>query len=218
MISGIIENIETGEYKYILSFSEYRNGNYKWKSVHVDPAVCSSKSKIIGLATLGIMVTEKTAVNLIEFLADLHRLNPDTIPLHKSISHLGWVAAIDKPDTSTAEYQAAVTNIFTKVQLLGRSLTPKLLKEILAPAVEKQDNSTIEAVRNFIFSISDFPGGELRKKELLESAPKVINQADLLDYAKEEVNRVFNDNNFLSDNMKSSITMNYLEQSGVFEL
>lgn len=126
--------------------------------------------------------------------------------------------AIKRPDTNAAEYQAAVTNIFTKVQLLGVALTPKLLKEILAPAVERQDNSTIEAVRNFIVGLANFPGGVIVKNELLESAPRVVNQADLLDYAKEEVTKVFNDNGFLNDNMKSSITMNYLEQSGVFEL
>ena len=40
MPTGIVENIDTGEQKYIISFSVKRNGRYLWKSVKVEPAIC----------------------------------------------------------------------------------------------------------------------------------------------------------------------------------
>jgi len=129
----------------------------------------------------------------------------------------GKLTAIKKPDTSTAEYQAAVSNIFTKVQLLGINLNAKLLKEIIGPAVDKQDNSTIEAVRSYITGLTNFPGGEPRKMEVLQSAPRIINQVDILESAKAEINNVFNDRDFVNGT-KSAIAMELLEQSGTFEL
>jgi len=128
------------------------------------------------------------------------------------------VKGIKKPDTSAAEYQAAVSNILTKVQLLDKRLTPKLLTEILAPAIEKQDNSTIEAVRSYVQGIQDFPGGDPVKRTLLECVPRVYNQAELLENARIEINKAFNNSNFGTANMKSSVAIHYLEQSGVFEL
>jgi len=129
----------------------------------------------------------------------------------------GKLASIKRPDMSSAEYQAAVSNILTKVQLLGSSLNAKLLKEIIAPAVEKQDNSTIAAVRSYITDLPNFPGGEPRKREVLEGAPRVINQADILEDARLEINRVFNDHDFVSGT-KGAIAMEILEQTGTFDL
>jgi hypothetical protein len=128
------------------------------------------------------------------------------------------IAVIKKPDTANTEYQTAVSNIFSKVQLIGKGLTPKLLKEILEPAIEKQDTSTIEAVRSFITGIQEFPGGEPRKRELLEAAPRFIDQAEVLSNAKAEIGRVFSNSNFGTTNMNSGVSIHYLEQSGVFEL
>lgn len=130
----------------------------------------------------------------------------------------GKLAGVKKPDTSSVEYQTAVSNIFTKVQLLGRGLTAKLLNEILAPAIEKQDNSTLESVRSFIEGIADFPGGDIAKRDLLESIPRVVNRSELLENARAEINGAFTNRNFGMDGMSSSIAVFYLEQSGVFEL
>lgn len=89
--SGMIENIETGEQKYILSFSLRRTGTYLWKSIRVEPSICCSKTKIISLSNLGVMVNDNTSKHMVTYLADLFRLNQDTIPLKQSISHLGWI-------------------------------------------------------------------------------------------------------------------------------
>lgn len=89
--SGMIENIETGEQKYILSFSLRRTGAYLWKSIRVEPSICCSKTKIISLSNLGVMVNDNTSKHMVTYLADLFRLNQDTIPLKQSISHLGWI-------------------------------------------------------------------------------------------------------------------------------
>lgn len=172
-----------------------------------------------------IKALEKTNMYSVQYIAEQAKKIEDGIQAKhqeylKSINEVidGKLSAVEKYDASSTEYQAEVTNIFTKVQMLNRALTPELVKEILAPAVEKQDNSIIEAVRNYLCGISDIPGGEPRKRELLASVPFVINQADILDHAKEEINRVFLDSNFLDENMKNSITMSFLEQSRVFEL
>ena len=125
------------------------------------------------------------------------------------------LSGVEKPDTTAAEYQAAVSNIFTKVQLLGRTLTPELLGEILQPAIAKQDNSTIEAVRSCIDAMANIPGGQSAKTQLLCSVPRVVNQVDALQNAKKDINNSFNE---FGDNLNSSVVMTYLEQTGVFEL
>lgn len=84
------ENIETGEQKYTLAFSVRRAGRYVWKDIKVEPAVCCSKMKIVTLANLGVVVNDQKAKNLVNYISDMFRLNEDSIPVKKSISHLGW--------------------------------------------------------------------------------------------------------------------------------
>jgi len=91
LLSGIIENIETGKQKYQLSFSSKRNDKFHWKTILAEPSICSSKNKIIGLADSGIRVTDTTSRLLIDYLDDLHALNENTIPVQKSIARLGWI-------------------------------------------------------------------------------------------------------------------------------
>ncbi len=128
------------------------------------------------------------------------------------------LSSIKKPDTSTAEYQVAVSNIFTKVQLIGGRLTTKLLSEILAPAVEKQDIGTVEAVRSFVEGLADFPGGDPAKRQLLECVPRFSDATGLLENARSEITRAINDPGFGSGSMNADVTMYYLDQSGVFDL
>lgn len=89
--SGLVENIETGEQKYILSYSLKRNHNYLWKDIRVEPATCCSKTKIIHLSNMGIKVTDQTAKQLINYIDDLYNLNEDILPVKNSISRLGWI-------------------------------------------------------------------------------------------------------------------------------
>ncbi len=89
--SGILENIETGQQRYIISFSVRRNGHLIWKNVPVEPAICCSKTKIVSLSNLGVAVNDMTAKQLVAYLADMIRLNQERIPVKQAISHLGWV-------------------------------------------------------------------------------------------------------------------------------
>lgn len=91
LLSGIIENMETGKQKYQLSFSRKRNGKFHWKTILAEPSICNSKNKIIGLSDFGIRATDSTARLLVDYLDDLYTLNEDTIPVQKAIARLGWI-------------------------------------------------------------------------------------------------------------------------------
>lgn len=88
---GTTENIETGEQKYHIAFSVKRNGGCLWKNVKVEPELCCTKNKIIKLANIGVMVNDRTSKNLVNYIADMYRLNENTLPVKKTVSHFGWI-------------------------------------------------------------------------------------------------------------------------------
>lgn len=63
---GLTKNIETGEQKYDIAFSVRRNGKFMWKDIKVEPAECCSKTKIVTLANLGVVVNDQKAKNLVK--------------------------------------------------------------------------------------------------------------------------------------------------------
>lgn len=102
--TGLIENIETGEQKYILSYSLRRNQGYLWKNIRVEPATCCSKTKIINLANIGIKVTDQTAKQLVNYIDEMYGLNEDILPIKKAISHLGWIGKEFYPYVQDIEF------------------------------------------------------------------------------------------------------------------
>lgn len=88
---GTTENIETGEQKYIIAFSVRRNGRFVWKNIKVEPAICCSKTKIVTLANLGIVVNDQKAKVLVNYLSDMYRINEEDLPITKAVSHFGWI-------------------------------------------------------------------------------------------------------------------------------
>lgn len=88
---GTTENIETGEQKYDIAFSVRRGGRFMWKDIKVEPAICCSKTKIVTLANLGVVVNDRTAKNLVNYISDMYRINEDSLPVTKAISHFGWI-------------------------------------------------------------------------------------------------------------------------------
>lgn len=88
---GLTENIETGEQKYNIAFSVRRGGRFMWKDIKVEPAICCSKTKIVTLSNLGIVVNDRTAKNLVNYISDLYRINEDDLPVTKAVSHFGWI-------------------------------------------------------------------------------------------------------------------------------
>lgn len=88
---GLMENIETGEQKYDIAFSVRRNGAFVWKDIRIEPAICCTKTKVITLSNLGVSVTDRTAKELVNYIADMYRLNEEQIPVTKAVSHFGWI-------------------------------------------------------------------------------------------------------------------------------
>lgn len=88
---GMTENIETGEQKYHIAFSVRRDGGHLWKSVKVEPELCCTKNKIIKLANIGVMVNDRTSKNLVNYIADMYRINEEILPVKKTVSHFGWI-------------------------------------------------------------------------------------------------------------------------------
>lgn len=88
---GTTENIETGEQKYIIAFSVRRSGRFVWKNIKVEPAICCSKTKIVTLANLGIIVNDQKAKVLVNYLSDMYRINEEDLPITKAVSHFGWI-------------------------------------------------------------------------------------------------------------------------------
>lgn len=88
---GTTENIETGEQKYNLAFSVRRGGRFMWKDIKVEPAVCCSKTKVVTLANLGVVVNDQKAKSLVNYISDMYRINEDNLPVTKAVSHFGWI-------------------------------------------------------------------------------------------------------------------------------
>ena len=88
---GLTKNIETGEQKYDIAFSVRRNGKFMWKDIKVEPAVCCSKTKIVTLANLGVVVNDQKAKNLVNYISDMYRINEDSLPVTKAVSHFAWI-------------------------------------------------------------------------------------------------------------------------------
>ena len=62
-----------------------------WKDIKVEPAVCCSKTKIVTLANLGVVVNDQKAKSLVNYISDMYRINEDSLPVTKAVSHFGWI-------------------------------------------------------------------------------------------------------------------------------
>lgn len=82
-----LTNLDTGTEKIKLAF--YKDG--RWQDITVDRSQVANKSNIVQLADRGIEVTSENAKDLVSYIADVVALNIKDIPVHKSISRLGWV-------------------------------------------------------------------------------------------------------------------------------
>ena len=50
-----------------------------------------NRSSLIMLANKGLPVTSENSKHLVRYLSDLEHVNMDTLPLVRSVSHMGWV-------------------------------------------------------------------------------------------------------------------------------
>lgn len=126
-------------------------------------------------------------------------------------------AKIEKKDTSSAAYQAQVANALTKLRMLGeKGLTPKLIEEIAKPIADMQDIATLAVIKNFVDRL---PIKETTiKRTYLQAVPEVVNTEELMENARNAINKSFDSGDFGKDSLQSAITVSFLEKSGVFEL
>lgn len=85
--AAYIENISTGVRNVELRFLY----NGVQNTVLCDKETIASKSKILSLANSGIAVNSNNVANVVQYLADMERVNGNIIPHYKSVSHVGWV-------------------------------------------------------------------------------------------------------------------------------
>lgn len=117
---GLTENIETGEQKYDIAFSVKRGGRFVWKDIKVEPAVCCSKTKIVTLANLGVIVNDQKAKNLMTYIAEMYRINESSLPVTKAVSHFGWIGKDFFPYVKGIVFDGDNAQIKTVQALRGR--------------------------------------------------------------------------------------------------
>lgn len=93
-------NIDTDTEKARIAF--FKDG--RWRSICVDNAMIFNKSRISDLSDRGIIVTSESAKDLVKYLAEIVSLNAKEIPLHRSISRLGWIGKEFAPYAEGVKY------------------------------------------------------------------------------------------------------------------
>lgn len=83
-----LRNIDTAEEKVELAF--YRDQS--WHYIAADRATVFNRQGLIQLGNKGLPVSSESAKYLVKYLDDLERENMNTLPLVRSIGHLGWVS------------------------------------------------------------------------------------------------------------------------------
>ena len=115
--AAFLESHDTGLHKVELHFLR----NNRQNSVVCERETVASKTKIISLANYGITITSNDASNLVQYLADVERLNPVAIPHYKSVSRLGWVGSNFVPYNDDIKFDAEDENsaLFRAVVQVG---------------------------------------------------------------------------------------------------
>ncbi len=94
-------NLDTETEKIKLAFFK----DSRWQYVTVDRAVCADKTSIVrNLANRGVEVTSKNAAQLVEYIADVVRLNPYAISRKDAVSRMGWVGKSFAPYDDKIQY------------------------------------------------------------------------------------------------------------------
>lgn len=99
-----LTNLDDGKEKIKLAF--YKDG--RWQEVTVDRSQVANKSSIVQLSDRGIEVTSENSKDLVSYIADMVALNMQQIPVHKSISRLGWIDDKFAPYISDIKYDGDI--------------------------------------------------------------------------------------------------------------
>lgn len=99
-----LSNLDDGTEKIKIAF--YKDGY--WKDFVVNRSMVANKSNIIQLADRGIEVTSENAKDLVAYISDVVTLNMGDIPVHKSISRLGWIEDDFAPYVEGVKYDGDI--------------------------------------------------------------------------------------------------------------
>ena len=136
----ILRNAETGKYKIELEFVV----RGKLRRIIVPRETIASTTKILALADDSVIVTNRTAPYLIEYLSEIEAQNSDIIKEYMSTSRLGWIGVTDEDGNISKRFlpyqQDVVFDNEIGVKALYESITTcgnrdrwyNLLKEIRA--------------------------------------------------------------------------------------
>lgn len=101
-----LENLDQGVHKVELHY--ILNG--KQRTIVCEREVIANKNKIISLANYGIDVTSGTASELVRYLAEIGRLNQNSMVHHTSVSHVGWVGDDFVPYNESIKFDGLAEN------------------------------------------------------------------------------------------------------------
>lgn len=104
--AAYLENYDEGVHKVELHYL-YNNVQ---RSIVCERETIASKSKIVSLANYGVNVTSNTASALVQYFADIERLNGHSIPHYKSVSRVGWVGNDFVPYTQDIRFDGEAEN------------------------------------------------------------------------------------------------------------
>jgi uncharacterized protein (DUF927 family) len=112
-----LSNLDDGTEKIKIAF--YKDGY--WKDFVVNRSMVANKSNIIQLADRGIEVTSENAKDLVAYISDVVTLNMGDIPVHKSISRLGWIEDDFAPYVDGIKYDGdiAFKDVYEAVSFSG---------------------------------------------------------------------------------------------------
>ena len=99
-----LSNLDDGTEKIKIAF--YKDGY--WKDFVVNRSMVANKSNIIQLSDRGIEVTSENAKDLVAYISDVVTLNMGDIPVHKSISRLGWIEDDFAPYVEGVKYDGDI--------------------------------------------------------------------------------------------------------------
>ena len=104
--AAYIENTSSGVRKVELRFLY----NGVQHTVLCDKETIASKTKILSLANAGIAVNSNNVTNVVQYLADMERINGNIIPHYKSVSHVGWVGNDFLPYSDAVKFDGEAEN------------------------------------------------------------------------------------------------------------
>lgn len=82
-----IVNVDSRSESLVISFRRQTGG---WQHRTFPKAILASRQKVLALAEQGVAVNSETAGDLVRYLTDIESANFGTLPVHYSVSRLGW--------------------------------------------------------------------------------------------------------------------------------